>query len=45
MFESHLIKSDHRVPMKNKVDTDGAQNFAPDYSTTVLAGEMCTKLQ
>jgi hypothetical protein len=37
MFKSILIKSNHRVPRKNKVDT----NRAPDYSATVLAAKMC----
>ncbi len=33
MFKSHYIKSNHRVLMKNIVDTHGAPVFAPDYGT------------
>jgi hypothetical protein len=43
MFESHHIKSNHRVLGKTEVDTHyGAPVFAPDYSTTVLGAKMCT---
>ncbi len=42
MFKSNLIKSNHRVLMKNKVDTYGAPVFAPDYGATVLAAKMST---
>ncbi len=35
MFKSLYIKSDHRVLMKNKEDTSGAQEFEPDCSATV----------
>jgi hypothetical protein len=42
MFKRHQIKSNNRVLRKNKVDTYGAQVFAPDYSATVLAAKMCT---
>ncbi len=35
MFKSLYIKSDHRVLMKNKEDTSGAQEFEPDYIATV----------
>ncbi len=28
--------------MKNKVNTDGAQDVAPDYSATVLGTKMCS---
>jgi hypothetical protein len=42
MFQSHLIKSNHRVLKKNEVDTYGATVFAPDYSATVLAAKMCS---
>ncbi len=38
----HHIKSNHRVLRKNEVDTLGAPVFAPDYSTIVLAANMCT---
>ncbi len=30
MFKSHSLKSNHRVPKKNKVDIYGAPVFAPD---------------
>ncbi len=39
VFKSHYIRSKHRVPRKNKVDTYGT--FAPDYGTTHLATKMC----
>jgi hypothetical protein len=42
MLISQLIKSNHRVLSKRKVDTHGAPVFATDYSTTVVATEMCT---
>jgi hypothetical protein len=42
IFKSHLINSNHRFPRKNKVDTYGAQVFAPDQSAAVLAAKMCT---
>jgi hypothetical protein len=42
MFKSHLIKSNHTVPMKNNVDTYGAPVFAPDFSATVLAAKIFT---
>ncbi len=42
MFQSHKIKSYHRVLRKNKEDTCGASVFAPDYSATVLAAKMFT---
>jgi len=45
MLESHKIKSNHSVLGKNVVDTYWAPVFAPDYSTTALAANMCTKLQ
>ncbi len=41
MFKSYQIKSNHRVLRKNEVDTYGAPVFVPDYSTTVLAANMC----
>ena len=37
MFKSHWIKSHHRVPRKNKVDTNGATVFALGVRITVLA--------
>ncbi len=42
IFKSQQIKSNHRVLWKNEVDTCGATVFAPDYSATILAAEMCT---
>jgi hypothetical protein len=39
MFKNHLIKSNHRAPRKNKVDTLWSTSFAPDYTTTVLAAK------
>ena len=41
-FKSHLVKSNHRVLRKNKVDTYGAPVFAPYYSPIVLVTKMCT---
>jgi hypothetical protein len=41
MFDSHLIKSNHRVTRKNKVDTYGAPVFAPEHSAIALAAKMC----
>jgi hypothetical protein len=38
----HQIKSNHRVLRKKYVETYGASVFAPDYSATVLAVQMCT---
>ena len=40
MFKSHKIKSEHRVVIKNEVDTYGAPVFASDYSVTGLATKM-----
>ncbi len=37
MFQSHLIKSAHRVLRKDEVDTYRAPVFASDYSATVFA--------
>jgi hypothetical protein len=37
MFKIHQIRSNHRVPRRNVVDTHGAPDFAPDYSTNVKA--------
>jgi hypothetical protein len=37
MFKSHIIKSNHRVLKKNRVDTN-----APDYSAYILAAIMCS---
>ncbi len=39
MFKSQLIKSNHRVLIKNIVDTNRAPVFAPDNSATVLVGK------
>ncbi len=39
MVKSHQIKSNYRVPRKNKEDTYGAP---PGFSRTVLATKMCT---
>jgi hypothetical protein len=39
MFKSHQIKSNHRVLMKNEVDTHRAPAFAPDYIANVLAAK------
>ncbi len=41
MFKSLQIKSNYRVPRKNKVGTYGAPVWTPDYSTTVLKAKMC----
>jgi hypothetical protein len=41
VFKTLLIKSKIRVPWKNKVDTYEAPVFAPDFSTNVLAAQMC----
>ncbi len=38
MLKNNVIKSNHRVIRKNKVDTYGA----PKYSATVVADKMCT---
>jgi hypothetical protein len=38
MLKSHLLKSNHRVLRKNKVDT----YFLPDHSATVLRAKMST---
>ncbi len=40
MFKSHQIKSNHRVLLKNKVNTYKAQVCAPNHSTTALAAKM-----
>jgi hypothetical protein len=40
MFNSHEIKSDHRVPRKNQVDTHKAPVFTPDYGSTGFAAIM-----
>jgi hypothetical protein len=42
MFQSHEIKSNHRVLRKNKEHTYGAQSVAPDYTASVLATQMCS---
>jgi hypothetical protein len=42
MLKSNLIKSNYRVLRKNKVDTQEALVFGPDYSTTVIAAKMST---
>ncbi len=42
MFKSHQIKSGHRVLKKKEVHTNGKLVFEPDYSTTVLAANLCT---
>ncbi len=42
MFKSHLMKSNHIVLRKNKVDTNGGAVSAPDYSTTLLGAKICT---
>jgi hypothetical protein len=42
MFQSHLIKLNHRVLRKKLLHTYGAPSFAPGYSTTVLGARMCT---
>ncbi len=42
MFKSHQIKSDLRVLKKKEVHTYGTTVFAPDYSTIVLAANLCT---
>jgi hypothetical protein len=41
MFKHQLIKSNHRVPRKNKVEIYGTIVFAPDDSATVLTAKMC----
>jgi hypothetical protein len=40
MFKTHEVKSNHRIPRKNYVDTYGAPVFAPEYSATGLAAKM-----
>ncbi len=42
MLISQLIKSNYGVLSKHRVDARGAPVFATDYSTTVIATEMCT---
>jgi hypothetical protein len=41
MLKSHLLKSNHRVLRKNKVDTYEAPVFAPDYHAILLTAKMC----
>ncbi len=41
-FKIYLIKSNHRVLRKNKVDIYGASIFVPDNCATVLAAKMFT---
>jgi|APCry1669193181_1035450.scaffolds.fasta_scaffold1020167_1 hypothetical protein len=42
IFKSHLMESNNRVLRRNGVDTYGVPVFAPDFSPTVLAANMCT---
>jgi hypothetical protein len=42
MFKSCQIKSNYKVPKKNKIDTYEAPVFAVDYSGTVLVAKICT---
>ncbi len=41
MFTSHLIKSNHRVLRKHRVNTYAAPVFLHDYNATVLVAKMC----
>jgi hypothetical protein len=36
-LKNHLMKSNHRVLRKNKVDIHGAPVFAPDYNTNYFS--------
>jgi hypothetical protein len=42
MLKNNLIKSNYRVLRKNKVNTQEALVFGPDYSTTVIAAKVST---
>ncbi len=42
MFESHLVKSNHRVLRKNKVDTYGAPVLCLTIAPLFLPAKMCT---
>ncbi len=39
MFKNYYIKSNHRVPRKNEVDTYGPPDFAPEYNATGIAAK------
>ncbi len=45
MFKSYQIISDHRVLRKYQVDTNGAPDFATNYSATGIAVKMWTNSQ
>jgi len=40
VFKNYIILSDHRLLLKNEVDTYEPPIFAPDYNATGLATKM-----